>query len=198
MISDRRYKIDNYKNYTEEDILNMLNNYDKQKDIAEQNALDIIVKNENNEKIYVKYFLDEFKQKKINDLINLIYDNKILSEKDTLILIVNNEVLMSKNDKVSEYVTKLHKKKKYVQIFGIPNLMYNPSKHIKMPKHEIMESKELINLINKHNIKLDQLPIIKRDDPMAKYIGMRENDVCKITRPDKSGGFDIYYRICKT
>lgn len=196
MILDRGFNIDKYKNYTKDDILNMLNNYDKQKDIAEQNALDILVKNEQGDKLYVKYFLDEFNQKKITNLINLIYE-KMLTARDTLIIIVNNEVLMSKTDKVSEYVNKLHKKKKYVQIFGIPNLMYNPSKHIKMPEHKIMKSNELIELIKKHNIMLNQLPIIKRDDPMAKYIGMRENDVCKITRPDTSGGYTTYYRICR-
>ena len=197
MISDRGFNIDKYRNYTKQDIYNMLSNYDKQKDIAEQNPLDIIASNDKKEKIYVKYFLDEFKQKKITELINSIYEKKILCEKDTLILIVNNEVLISKNDKVSEYITKLHKNKKYVQIFGIPNLMYNPSKHIKMPKHRIMSKKKLIEVMKTYNMKLENFPIIKRDDPMAKYLGMRENDVCEIIRPNRSGGFEPYYRICK-
>lgn len=195
MISDRGFDVKNYTNYTKEDILNMLNNYDKQKDIAEQNALDILVKNDKGDKLYVKYLLDEFKKNKINELVNLIYE-KILKPKDTLIIIVNNMIVQSKNDKVSEYVFKLYKKKRFVQIFGIQNLMYNPSRHIKMPKHRILSSDEVDALLKKYNLNAKELPLIKREDPMAKYLGMREHDICEIIRTDKSSGYSIYYRRC--
>jgi DNA-directed RNA polymerase I, II, and III subunit RPABC1 len=84
------------------------------------------------------------------------------------------------------------------QIFHIKELQYNISKHILVPKHELLKNIDEINaFFKKYNIKSKaQMPTIHRDDPMARYLGMSIGDIVKITRPSLTAGFYNYYRVC--
>ena len=41
---------------------------------------------------------------------------------------------------------------------------------------------------------VSQLPIIKKTDPVAKFLGMKRGDICKIYRVSETAGKTIYYR----
>lgn len=199
MLEDRGYDISEYQNFTKDDIGNMLSDFNKNKESHELGTLDILVKNKDKKKIYVKYNLDKFKQSKsITKLINDIYEN-ILSNSDTLIFINSGRILLKnpKDNKVEEYNNINFKKKHFVQFFGIENLLFNVSKHETVPQHTILSNKEIKNMISHYNItKEKQISLIRREDPMAKYIGMRPGNVCKIIYPSKNSILYTKYRLC--
>jgi DNA-directed RNA polymerase I, II, and III subunit RPABC1 len=83
-------------------------------------------------------------------------------------------------------------------VFPIKTLMFNVTKHKCVPLHERLESSMEIDRIKEsyHLESLEQLPQIMDTDPVAKFIGLRPGDVCKITRPSLSSGKHIAYRHC--
>lgn len=84
-----------------------------------------------------------------------------------------------------------------LQLFLKRELMYNPSRHELTPKHvklapeEVEAVKELYMLKSKL-----QLPHIHRNDVMAKWLGLRQGDVVRITRYNETSGEYYYYRYC--
>ena len=77
-----------------------------------------------------------------------------------------------------------------VEIFHYKQLLYNPSRHDLVPKHEIIDRDDC-------PYSDDELPVIDVNDRMARYLGMIPKQICKITRTNTSCGTSIYYRICK-
>ena len=67
--------------------------------------------------------------------------------------------------------------------------------HELVPKHEILEEKEVKLVLERYGITKEELPKIKEDDPIAKAIGAVEGQVLKITRRSPTIGESIYYRL---
>ena len=207
MLEDRGFDISSINNYTEDDIKIMLNEHYTNKFgfLSEKGPLDIILeKNANTanaEKIYIKYRLEE-KFKATTNLttqINEIYDST-LTTKDTLIIMNINRILMKigvKDKSDEEFVNHLYIKDNYfVQIFGLENFLFNVSRHILVPKHRVLSKTEVSNLLEHYSCTLKNLPIIKRDDPQAKYIGLRPKQVCEILFNNVTSGIIKKYRYC--
>ena len=75
-------------------------------------------------------------------------------------------------------------------------LLFDITKHILVPKHtKYTEDYDILkkNLMIKH---LDKLPFIGFNDPVARFIGLKENDIVKIERNELSQN-NVSYRICK-
>lgn len=89
-----------------------------------------------------------------------------------------------------------------VQIFDIKNLLFDIRKHMYVPDHEIVDvwqQDQLVQQIkNQYHIgRLStSLPIIYTTDPVAKFIGLSKNNLCKITRTNDSSGTYTVYRYC--
>lgn len=64
-----------------------------------------------------------------------------------------------------------------------------------VPKHDVLNAEEKAELLKKLNIKLKQLPRIKRDDAIIKLIGGRRGDVVKVARKSPVAGEYFYYRV---
>lgn len=102
-------------------------------------------------------------------------------------------------DKMSQNNTKmLMNLKVNLQVFDIRSLQFNISKHSLVPKHEIVRSEEEIkSIIERYSLKSKfQLPIILKSDAMAKYLGLKNGDIVKITRPSQTSGEYIVFRCC--
>lgn len=102
-------------------------------------------------------------------------------------------------DKMSQNNTKmLSSLKLNLQVFDIRLLQFNISKHEFVPKHEVVsDDNEVKEIMDKFMIKSKfQLPIILKTDAMAKYLGLRNGDVVKITRVSPTSGEYIVYRCC--
>lgn len=82
-----------------------------------------------------------------------------------------------------------------LQLFTTKELMYNPSKHVLVPKHEKLTEEQTKEILEKYMIKSRaQLPQIHRTDIMARWLGLRHGDVVRITRYNPTSGEYYYYR----
>lgn len=122
---------------------------------------------------------------KINDL------KKYLDDSKHIILIFKEKInnLNIKNIKENTEV--------FVEIFMLKELQYNISKHVLVPKHEIVkDDNEIESILSTYQVKKSQLPIILKNDPMARYLDVKSGDIVKITRNSPSAGEAIIYRYC--
>ena len=136
MLEDRGYNVDSLKNFTSDEIKEMLSNHKNNKfDISEEiGPLDIILEKNTGlptiEKVYVKYRLDsKFKgTSSLTQQINDIFD-KFLTTKDTLIILNIAAIEMKpgiKDKTDEEFSNNLFISKNYfVQLFGIENFLVN-------------------------------------------------------------------------
>lgn len=83
-----------------------------------------------------------------------------------------------------------------LQIFYTRELMYNPMKHVLVPKHEKISESEAKKVMEEYLAKKSQLPIIFKSDTIARWLGLRHGDTVKITRFNDTSGEYYYYRNC--
>ena len=84
-----------------------------------------------------------------------------------------------------------------LQIFYTKELLYNPLKHTLVPKHEKMSQPEGKAIMEQYKIKnKTQMPGILKTDIIAKWLGLKHNDIVKITRYNETSGTYYYYRSC--
>ena len=208
MLEDRGYNISDIKNYTDDEIQIMLQqqNIGKFEISHDKGPLDILLEKNagtpQSEKIYVKYRLDN-KFKVLSTLttqINDIYEH-ILNVKDTLIILNISRIItkIGVKEKVDEdYVNHLYITKNYfVQLFWLENFLFNVSRHILVPKYKIISPAEIQTLLTTYNCNTQNLPSIKRDDPQAKYLGLKPKQVCELLVDNVTSGITKKYRVCE-
>jgi DNA-directed RNA polymerase subunit H (RpoH/RPB5) len=83
----------------------------------------------------------------------------------------------------------------FIQVFELRSLLFNVSKNILVPPHKRMihqEDFDYNDFLKSLNISsLENIPKILINDPMAKFIGLREGELCKIQRK-----YSTTYRLC--
>jgi DNA-directed RNA polymerase subunit H len=72
---------------------------------------------------------------------------------------------------------------------------FKADKHILMPKHVKLASKEKEKLLEKYNISLKELPRISKIDPAIASLNATPSDVIKIIRQSPTCGEAIFYRV---
>lgn len=84
-----------------------------------------------------------------------------------------------------------------LQVFFTKELMYNPMKHELVPKHVKLTDEEAKKVMERYLAKhKSQLPIISKNDPIARRLGLRHGDIVDITRYNDTSGEYHYYRCC--
>ena len=73
------------------------------------------------------------------------------------------------------------------------SLMFDIYEHESVPRHRIMTPDEVQDLCQKYG-PVTNLPVIRLDDPMSKYMGARPGDIFHITRNRPNVGEHPYYR----
>lgn len=154
--------------------------------------------------VYVKYMLNKSSNRisAINDLVEELYELEgILTKKDTLIIIINDEP----NESLIAKLSHLYDSRGiFIVVHNIKRLQRNILKHTLVPKHSIVHDVVLENGINeldevkrKYNLKdLSQLPEISRFDPVALLIELRPGQVCRIERSSVTAVDSEYFRVC--
>lgn len=102
-------------------------------------------------------------------------------------------------DKISDNNKKmLNNLCKNIQVFRIKELQFNISQHNLQPKFTVITDQSILNdLVKTYNIDSRfQLPLILKNDPIAKYYGLKSGDVLKITRISETSGTYTNYRCC--
>jgi DNA-directed RNA polymerase subunit H len=72
--------------------------------------------------------------------------------------------------------------------------------HDLVPEHEILSEKEAKKILKEYKITADQLPKIRKEDPVLKTLEMAgheilEGDIIKITRKSESARVSVVYRM---
>jgi len=153
-------------------------------------------KTSNANKIYIRYYLAKtIRPTNIHEMIDdLFVLTETLKKNDTLYIIIKdnvNETLINELKHIWE------RDGIFIIIESIKCLQFNILKHTLVPEHLVMTDADVENIMSKYNItdKI-QFPDISRFDPVARAIGLRPGQVCKIIRPSKTSIKTNYYRIC--
>lgn len=142
-----------------------------------------------------KNILDEIKEFAIEDISNFIsrYNNK----KNVIIIFNNDTVSTPIAQQLGRYDKMLQKKGGGLQYFQVKNLLFNPTRHMLVPKHIKLTNEEVTEVMEKYLIKGKiQMPYIMHGDPIAKWLGLKQGDVVKIERYNENSGLSYYYRVC--
>lgn len=107
-------------------------------------------------------------------------------------------ILVSRDKITSTNVKSIEDLSKCTQIFELRELYFNITKHVFVPKHEVINDEKLIaHLVEIHHLKnRNQFPIILKSDPVAKYLNAKPGCIVKITRYSPTSGEHIIYRCC--
>ena len=138
------------------------------------------------------------KQIKKEILDNVIEDlfviDDVLTKKDTLIVIIDDEP----NDTILARIRYLYEHDGiFVIIHNIHRLQSNILDHVLVPFMRVLDDTEEKEFIQKYQIKYkNQLPEISRFDPQALVVGVRPGQICLIQRPSTTAVMSNYYRAC--
>lgn len=117
-------------------------------------------------------------QSKLNiDLIKYYYSILTQHAVKHAILVYKNNVTSSVNKILESIETK-------IELFRIDELQYNLLKHEFVPEHVKIHS------VKKNDMKY---PVLKRSDPVSRFMGFKHGDIIQIRRKNGS----IYYRFVK-
>jgi DNA-directed RNA polymerase subunit H (RpoH/RPB5) len=136
-----------------------------------------------NENFKIIYYMNS--KFKINEL------KKLINSEDKIIIIFKEKINNLNIKNLKEYEAN-------IELFIIKELLINISKHTLVPKHEVISNPtEISKIMKEFNLKTkSQLPIILRNDPMARYLDIKSGDIVKISRNSPSAGEATVYRYC--
>ena len=97
---------------------------------------------------------------------------------------IKHAILVYQNSVTASVKKILHSIDIHIELFCANELKYNVLDHVLVPKHTKIENM-------KRNEK--KYPILKRTDPVARFMGFKHGDIIRINRNDDS----IYYRYVK-
>ena len=153
----------------------------------------------NNTKIYIG-IISTIKQnskqikKKMIVIKDLFVIEEILTKKDTLIVIIDDEP----NDSILSRIKYLYDHDGiFVIIHNIHRLQFNILEHTLVPNMKILNDKEEEEFMKKYQINnKSQLSEISRFDPQALVVGLRPGNICHIQRPSITALTTDFYRVC--
>ena len=161
--------------------------------------------------------------KSVCDKIQNLYKNEDIHLEDSIFIIINEPVSESLETNFQELNSSLQneydtipmsddilsemnssnfmlEKKHFrnVRVFDINLFTNNMLNHSLVPRHTVIRSREQIDkILTNYNCNADQLPIILRNDSIAKILRMVGGDVCSIERQSRKSGAYEFHRVCK-
>ena len=188
VLSNLGYGVDEYNTFSMNEVEAM----------ARNTQLDMLLTGADKNKVYVKYMLTSKAirlKSAVEEIIEELYDlEEVLTKKDTLIIIVNDEP----NDTMVEKLKFWHDSRGiFIVIHNIKRLQRNILKHKMVPNHVVLSEEQTEEVKKKFNLtSVKQLPEISRFDPVALLICMRPGQVCEIKRNSQTSITSDYYRVC--
>jgi DNA-directed RNA polymerase subunit H (RpoH/RPB5) len=141
-----------------------------------------------------KNIIDELKSGETSiDSFTQKYNNK----KNVIMIFNNDTISMPILSQLNRYDKLFQKNGGVLQFFMMKQLMFNPTKHMFVPKHVKLSETESADVMQKYMIKSKlQMPVILHNDIIAKWLGLRQGDIVKIERYNENSGISYYYRCC--
>ena len=186
ILKDRGFNVEDYEGFSMNEIHVMYNN----------KQLDLLLEKDNGEKLYVKYHLaTRLSPSHLYDYVDDLFDvEEILNDKDELIVVSKDKVNVTMKTLLEEMYIK---DGKYINIYNLNDYLSNILKHELQPSFEILPEEKKLELMKKYNITNDkEFKEISRFDPVAKTIGLRPSQVCKILRSSPTAIIGVDYRMC--
>lgn len=85
-----------------------------------------------------------------------------------------------------------------IQIYLYNELLFDPTEHYMVPKHELLSPSEVSQLLMNNNINVNDMPLIKKTDTIVRYLGAKTGDIIRIHRINMINGIsmkNIVYRL---
>lgn len=198
MLEERGCIVDSYRNFSAKEMKIMIQQTQNNKisTSIETGPLDIMVTNRHGNKTFVKYRLEKIKAaKSLDTFIQKVYES-VLKPDDELIVMIPERAYQISSSFIALLNNFLNEKGYFIQIFGVNQLLRKVTEHEMVPKHRLMEPKEVDTLLKKFQMNEGQFAMINRNDPIAQYFGIRPGEVFEITRSSPTSGTYITYRKC--
>lgn len=164
--------------------------------LNENKQLSFMVQNKNGQKKYIYYHISKaLRPAHIIDVIEQLYHaEEVLTKEDELCIIIKENVNSTITSALDDIMLE---ENIFITVRSINTMQTNILNNTLVPKHEVLSKEEKESFMKKYNIKdNNSIPEIGRYDPVSIIIGLRPEQVCKITRPNKTSVESIYYRIC--
>jgi len=82
-----------------------------------------------------------------------------------------------------------------IRYMSMQNVLIDLLQHQLVPKHEVLSEEEKEKLLKELGVEPDQLPKIRRNDPIIKLLRGKPGDIVRIHRPSPTAGVSVYYRL---
>ena len=186
ILEERGFDVNEYKQFSIDELHSVIQNQ----------QLDMLVNNNNNKKVYIKYNVYKvLRPSNIYDYVEELFNiENILNKEDDLIIINKDEP----NETITNIIKEIWLKNNiYVSIINISRLQFNILKHTLVPKHTILDELQTIEFKKYYNITDDNMiPNISYFSPVSLVLGIRPGNICKIERPSKTSIINNFYRVC--
>lgn len=128
---------------------------------------------------------------KLSDIKKMIEENFELT-----VIILRDKVSTTNLKSIEE----MKKNVGDIQVFHLKELQFNITHHYLVPKHELLgwdKEVEINAIISNYQVKgKNQLPIILKTDPVAKYYNAKTGNLFRIYRSSPTAGQYVFYRSC--
>lgn len=175
------------------------------------NSIELMGHKPNEDKYCFIYFVNNtsflsksYKTKSENN-INRVEENirHIYKISNSTNININLIIILTQPLKINNYILEKKIIEKIdienIQIFTYSNLLFNITKHNKIPKHirVISDKEEIKEICELKNISsTDKLPKILLSDPLANFYGLQVGELFEFKKYSKNSGIYIYYRVC--
>jgi DNA-directed RNA polymerase I, II, and III subunit RPABC1 len=133
------------------------------------------------EKLFCHIIIKNMKKKVCLKEIKDIFSK--ISKIHSYILIIPDKLSFDANLEIQKY--------KNVEIFTYDFFLFSLPRHAYVPKHILLTENEKNEFLQKRNLCIEQLPLIRKNDPVIKYYGWKKGNIVKIQRP----GWIVYRAI---